>query len=77
MSNMLQFLNKIYSALDQDPKLDVFGFYAGFSKAFDRVTHKLLLEKLNYIDVKGCFLEILYDYLHKRKQFFGFGFTAN
>ena len=44
---------------------------------FDRVPHKLLTEKLNYTVAKGCFLEIPYDYLHKRKKFVRIGFTAS
>ena len=53
MSNMLQFLNRIYKALDENP-YEIIAFYADFSKAFDKVPHKLLLRKLSDIGVGGC-----------------------
>ena len=68
MSNMLQFLNRIYKALDENPH-EIIAFYAEFSKAFDKVPHKLLLRKLSDIGVGGCLLEIIYDYLRNRRQF--------
>ena len=69
MSNMLHFLNQIYKALDENPNDEIIAFYADFSKAFDKVPHKLLLRKLSDIGVGGCLLEITYDYLRNRKQF--------
>ena len=69
MSIMLQFLNRIYKALDENPHDEIIAFYADFSKAFDKVPHKLLLRKLSDIGVGGCLLEIIYDYLRNRKQF--------
>ena len=47
MSNMLQFLRKFYSALDNDSKSDIVVFY-DFLKAFDKVPHKLLFIKLRH-----------------------------
>ena len=44
-------------------------FYSYFSKVFDHVPHRLLLEKCSSIGVGGCFLEILHDYLSGREQF--------
>ena len=75
MSIMLPLLNNIYSALD--PISKIVAFYSAFSKGFDRVPHKLFPGKLNCNGVKDCFLEIPYDYLHKRKQFVRIGFTAS
>ena len=69
MSNMLQFLNRIYKALDENPHDEIIAFYADFSKAFDKVPHKLLLRKLSDIGVGGCLLEIIYDYLRHRRQY--------
>ena len=69
MSNMLQFLNRIYKALDKNPHDEIIAFYADFSKAFDKVPHNILLRKLSDIGVGGCLLEIIYDYLRNRGQF--------
>ena len=69
MSNMLQFLNRIFKALDENPHDEIIAFYADFSKAFDKVPHKLLLRKLSDICVGGCLLEIIYDYLRNQSQF--------
>ena len=69
MSNMLQFLNRIYKTLDESPHDEIIAFYADLSKAFDKVPHKLLLRKLSDIGVSGCLLEIIYDYLRNRRQF--------
>ena len=69
MSNMLQFLNRIYKTLDENPHDEIIAFYADFSKAFDKVPHYLLLRKLSDIGVGGCLLEISYDYLRNRRQF--------
>ena len=38
-----QFLNQIYKALDENLHDEIIAFYADFSKAFDKVPHKLLL----------------------------------
>ena len=48
---------------------EIIAFYADFSKAFDKVPHKLLLRKLSDIGVGGCLLKIIYDYLRNRRQF--------
>ena len=44
-------------------------FFSVFSKIFDKVPHKELLITVGKIGVGGCFLEVLDDYLYKRRQF--------
>ena len=44
-------------------------FYTEISKAFDKVRHYELIEKVAQIGVSGCLLEILINYLGNRKQF--------
>ena len=68
ITNMLAFLQAVYKAVDKDQHSDVVTFYTDFSKAFDKVSHYLLLCKVASLGVKGCLLEFLYDYLSDRKQ---------
>ena len=69
LSNMLSFLKKIHEALDSDPNSEFVAFYTDFSKAFDKVPHYELIQKVAQIVVGGCLLEILINYLKNRKQF--------
>ena len=66
---MFSFLQMIYEAMDKNTNDNIVTFYSDFSKAFDKVSHKELLIKVGQIGVGGCFLEVLVDYLHNRKQF--------
>ena len=68
-TNMLLFLKRIYEALDHDPQSKIIAFYTDFSKAFDKVLHYELIQKLIDIGVGGCLLEILIDYLSDRRQY--------
>ena len=68
-TNMLLFLKRIYEALDHDPQSEIIAFYTDFSKAFDKVPHYELIQKLIDIGVGGCSLEILIDYLSGRRQY--------
>ena len=72
-SNMLSFLKDIHEALDRNTDDYIVAFYADFSKAFDRVPHQHLLNKLCSIEVGGCLLDLLYDYLDNRKQYVRIG----
>ena len=55
--------------MDKDTSDNIVTFYSDFSKAFDKVPHKELLIKVGQIGVGGCFLEVLVDYLHNKRQF--------
>ena len=55
--------------MDRNTSGNIFTFYSDFSKAFDKVPHKELLIKVGQIGVGGCFLNVLVDYLHNRRQF--------
>ena len=65
---MLVFFQVVYKALDKDQQSDVVAFYTDFSKAFEKVSHYLLLCKVASLSVNGCLLELLHDYLSDRKQ---------
>ena len=68
---MLSFLKKLHEALDSNPNSEIVAFYSEFSKAFDKVPHYELIQKVAQIGVGGCLLEILNNYLENRKQFEG------
>ena len=68
ITNMLAFLQAVYKALDKDQHSDVVAFNTDFSKAFDKVSHYLLLCKVARLAVNGCLLERLLHYLSDRKQ---------
>ena len=60
------FLDKLYSSHDVND--NVFCLYLDFSKAFDRVPHKILLQKLTKFGIGGNLLKLLASYLHNREQ---------
>ena len=66
---MIKFLQRVHQSLECNKEDNVVAFYSNFSKAFDRVPQRLLLEKCASIGVGGCFLEILHDYVSGREQF--------
>ena len=67
--NMLSFLKKTHEALDSDPDSEIVAFYTDFSKAFDKVPHHKLIQKVAQIRVGGCLLGILINHLENRKLF--------
>ena len=67
-TNMIKFLQRVHQSLECNKDDNVIAFYSDFSKAFDRVPHRLLLEHCASTGVGGCFLEILHDYLFGREQ---------
>ena len=69
ISDMIKFLQRVHQSLECNKEDNVVAFYSEFSKAFDRVPHRLQLEKCASIGVGGCFLEILHDNLYGREQF--------
>lgn len=51
-------------AVDSNRQYDI--FYTHFSKAFDRISHKILLHKLSGYPVTGTFLKYLQCYFEDR-----------
>ena len=66
---MLVFLLKIHDALDKESSSEIIALYTDFLKAFHKVPHLELLEKLSQIGVGDCILEVISDYLDQRQQF--------
>ena len=54
---------------------EVIAFYANVSSDLDLVPHYELLPKSSKLDISGCLLEKLKDYLIKRKNFTDFNFS--
>jgi hypothetical protein len=46
----------------------VFGIYLDFSKAFDKIQHDILLEKLEHHGIRGIMLNLMKRYLSNRYQ---------
>ena len=65
---MLSFLHFIHFAMKNNSQHDVLDFYTYFSTAFNRVPHFELIKKIAGLEVKGCKLEILSDYLEDWSQ---------
>ena len=64
---LIVLLDKISAALDNGDY--VIGVFLDFSKAFDTVDHKILLQKLDFYGIKGVTYNWFEDYLRERKQY--------
>lgn len=63
---IVQVVDNITRALDE--KLITEATYCDLSKAFDRVSHQILINKLEYYGVRGTPLKLLESYLSNRRQ---------
>ena len=61
----------IYRSLDDSQC--TLGIFIDFSKAFDTVSHDILLAKLEHYGIKGNMLQLLRSYLSDRKQYVSYG----
>ncbi|XP_031349526.1 uncharacterized protein LOC116175507 [Photinus pyralis] len=64
-TNLFLYLNRIFGSLDQG--IEVHSIYTDFSKAFDRVNHKLLIFKLKKYGLGNQAVKWLESYLAGRK----------
>ena len=67
-ANLLSFLQKIYNSYDDPTTKSIIAFYTDMAKAFDKVPHYELIQKISKIGIGGCLLEALKDYLKYRYQ---------
>jgi len=65
-SAILKIIKLIFSA--RNNKEYITGLFFDLTKAFDSVSHELLILKLEFYEVKGSILNWLKSYLHNRKQ---------
>ena len=69
-------INKLIESLDRGEY--VIGIFLDFSKAFDTVYHKILLQKLYHYGIRGPAYDWFYSYLTDRKQYVTYnGISSN
>lgn len=66
VTNLLDYTEKLQRSLDRAGQTDV--IYTDFSKAFDKVSHSKLLEKLRAYGIRGRLLDWFKSYLTERLQ---------
>ena len=67
-TQLLLFLNSLYAKLDDVKTKELSVLYLDFAKAFDKVYHNKLIEKLHFFEIGGNLLKLIEWYLNKRKQ---------
>lgn len=65
-TNLVIYISKILRNMEKGFQVDA--IYTDFSKAFDRVDHKILKKKLLYFGINGSFLNWISSYLSNRTQ---------
>ena len=66
LTQLLHHVEEIIQALENDTNADV--IYLDFSKAFDKVDHKVLLHKLSKMGIRGKLLSWISSFLSNRQQ---------
>lgn len=67
VSNLICFVQDVFGALENRCQLDA--IYTDFSKAFDRVDHVIMMEKLRALGIRDPLLSWFRSFLSNRKQF--------
>ena len=60
--------NKIQTAFDENPTIDVRGVFLDIYKVFDKVWHDYLIFKLEAYGIEGELLSLLENYLQNHQQ---------
>ena len=60
-------VEQYYEAIDSDNF--IFGIFLDVSRAFDTISHKMLLTKLQYYGIRGTALCLFESYLARREQY--------
>lgn len=69
-TNLVNFVN--FTSLEMDSRHQVDVVYTDMSKAFDKVSHILLLKKMNYYGFSSDLIRFFISYLNHRRQFVSF-----
>ena len=73
--NLLSFDKHIEEFLNNGSACDV--IMIDFCRAFDKVDHTVLCDKLKEAGIDGCYLKWMVDYLQDRKQFVEYNGTRS
>ena len=65
-TNLIEFMDVLTKKVDNGEAVDV--VYLDFSKAFDKISHKKMMQKLKAHGVHGVILNWIEDWLKDRKQ---------
>jgi len=68
---VLEFLDNVYHNLDV--RNSIVSVFLDFSKAFDTVKHDIMVQKLDYLGIRGLPLEWFRSYLYRRQQYVDVG----
>ena len=66
ITQLLEYIEDLTEAIDNGEDVDV--IYLDFCKAFDKVTHRRLVYKLEQYGIKGDLLLWMKNFLHDRQQ---------
>jgi hypothetical protein len=65
-TSLLTYQSKIIQAFNENSQIDA--VYTDFSKAFDKVSHHLLIKKLNALNIDKHLIKLISNYLNDGKQ---------
>ena len=68
LTNLIEFLHHLFINVDSSDCDFLMVFYIDFKKAFDKVNHERLIEKLSSLGIGEACLKLLISYLKDRKQ---------
>ena len=68
ITNLIEYLHELFSCLNLSNYNYLNTFYLDFQKAFDKVSHGILLKKLSTFGIGGNCLSLIHSYLSNWKQ---------
>jgi len=71
-TNLTTFLQYTNELLDENSKAQIDTIYTDFQKAFDKVNHHILLQKLLQIGLSNSLVGLIGNYLQQSRQYVAF-----